>query len=430
MLDIQTIIMFTLIYISLFCSIFFIITFFRGNDIPIKKLKKFPKVSILIAAYNEADNIAETIKSALRINYPNFEVIVIENGESTDGTYEIAKKFVRKGVRVFSIKKGGKGRALNYAIKRATGKFIVTMDADTTAEKNIFYKVLPYFSDPKVMSVTPSLKTKENKTALQKLQLIEYLFGIFYRKVFSILDALYVVPGAFTVYKKEFFTKHGGFDTNNITEDLEMTLRTHALGYKVKNALEAFIYTATPATFRDLTKQRLRWFLGMIENFNKYRRLFSSKYGFLGMVILPVITIALVLLITLFIFLIFSLINRILLWSPYLLGLFSLRPEHLKHLFNLELFYISLSSEFILGLFLLLLASFILIVIKRFAGKEYKIGPTFIFYLVVYTHIFVYWWFVTIAYKIAGRNVRFGGVVWNDSILQKLSDKIIKTTRV
>ena len=118
-----------LIYASLFISTFtgvlFLLTFFENiNKLGNPRIRKYPSVCIVIPAHNEEPNIASTIESALAIDYPKnkLEIYVVENGGSKDKTYAIAKKYRKRGVKVISLKKGGKGNAMNYVIKKTKRK--------------------------------------------------------------------------------------------------------------------------------------------------------------------------------------------------------------------------------------------------------------------------------------------------------------------
>ena len=119
-----TIVIYLSIYIGLVATAFYILSFlsYSQKERPMYKDSELPKVTVLIPAYNEAKTIGKTINSILKSNYPDFEVIVIENG-STDKTYELAKKFesLDDRVRVFHNDKSGKGRALNFGLKKAGG---------------------------------------------------------------------------------------------------------------------------------------------------------------------------------------------------------------------------------------------------------------------------------------------------------------------
>ena len=125
-------------------------------------------------------------------------------------------------------------------------------------------------------------------TILQRVQQIEYYLGVFLRKVFASLNAIYIAPGAFSAYRKSFFDKYGGYDESNIVEDLEMAMRIQSKGYYTENAPTAAIYTLGPAKFKALTVQRIRWYWGLVKNFWAYRHMVNRKFGDLGLMVMPI----------------------------------------------------------------------------------------------------------------------------------------------
>ena len=176
------------IYLGLVATTFFVLSYI--SDLKKKKLlftdKELLSISIIIAAYNEEKSIEATIKSALDSDYPKdkFELLVIDDG-STDKTLELAKKFEKEGVRVFSKENGGKGSALNFGIKKAGGEIIFSMDADTFVDPKSAKNMVRYFKDERVVSVAPTLSIYNPRGFLQRIQHIEYLSGIFLRIVVS-----------------------------------------------------------------------------------------------------------------------------------------------------------------------------------------------------------------------------------------------------
>ncbi len=257
------------IYTGLFATSFYILSFLAGQKVKKELFKdsELPKVSILIPVYNEGKTVEMTLKSILTSNYPKekFEVIVVDDG-SDDDTLRYIKKFESKIVRVFSKKHGGKGKALNFAIKKAKGEIVFSMDADTLVKPWSVKNMVKYFKKKEVMCVTPAMTVYKPKGLLQKIQYVEYLTGLFLRKSFSSLNAIHVTPGAFSAYRKSFFDKYGGYDEDNITEDLELSLRVQFKGYIIENAPEAPAYTIAPKTFVSLLKQRRRWYVGLMKN--------------------------------------------------------------------------------------------------------------------------------------------------------------------
>ncbi len=412
-------IIYAALFISTFTGVLFLLTFFENiNKMGNPRIKKYPSVCIVIPAHNEEPSIASTIESALAIDYPKtkLEIYVVENGGSKDKTYEIAKKYRKNGVTVISLKRGGKGNAMNYVIEKTKSDIFVTMDADTYADKDVLKKMLGYFNDPEVMAVAPTMKSKMTENLSQKIQNIEYLVGAFLRKVYHLLDSVYVTPGAFTAYRKSFFDKYGGFDTKNITEDIEMTLRIQSKRYKITNAIDASVYTITPKKMKDLFWQRIRWYLGYIDSMFQYKNiLFSTKHGYLGTIIGPTAVASILYMIYLFAVMI-SELGKVLIAAAYA-GSQGVNPLVLLQQIKLNSFYYQFSVVGFIAVLAILMSIVMFFMARRFSSdkSDYKIG--YIGFSIVYIFLFAIWWIGAIYYKLLGRELRFGGVVWRNSLV-------------
>jgi len=303
----------TLAYIIGFIGIF-ATSFYALSLLDYKKKKDIPdeaddkKVTIIIPAYNEASSIKRTIQSVLNADYPEekLEIIVIDDG-SKDRTYDLAKMMVKGAkypIRVYKKKNGGKGSALNFGLKKAKNEIIISMDADTFIDKKAIKKMIAYFYNSDIMSVTPSMGVYKPKGLWQRVQQIEYYLGVFLRKSFAAANAIHITPGAFSAYRKEFFDKYGGYDEGNITEDLEIALRIQSHDLILENASTAAVYTIAPTKFKELLIQRRRWYTGLIKNLWAYRRLFGFRTGALGTVVLPVAVSTVILSVTLTVYMV------------------------------------------------------------------------------------------------------------------------------
>jgi cellulose synthase/poly-beta-1,6-N-acetylglucosamine synthase-like glycosyltransferase len=308
-------------YFFLFTAIFFLLSFFSEKKRLAKKPKKLPKVSVLIPAYNEEENIKMVIESLKKCEYPKnkLEIVVVDDG-STDDTYKVAKEC---GVKVFRKKRGGKAEALNLGIKKCKGDFILVLDADCYVEKNSIQKMLKYFSNEKIAAVVSSIRVYKPANILEKLQSIEYLLSNFIREIISFSSALYITPGA-SLYRKNVLASLK-FDKNNLTEDLEMGLKLKAHGFELIFSPDAVIYTKVPRTIKSFLRQRIRWTYGLLYNFRRYPFLFFQKNE-LGYFVLPTILIGTVLLSLFFLYLILNWLYN----SIYSLYLYSLIGYNFK----------------------------------------------------------------------------------------------------
>ncbi len=414
MTGLYEILAYTLGYIGLFAASFYMI-----NLLSFYKNKKEPeentnyKVSIIIPAFNEEESIAKTIKSALSLDYPqkNYEIIVIDDG-SADKTYSLAKKFESNSfpkVRVFTKKNGGKGTALNLGLKKVSGELIFTMDADTFVSSDALRKMTKLFSNKYTMAVTPAMGVFKPKTIWQRVQHIEYYMGVFLRKSFATMNAIHITPGAFSGYRKSFFDKHGGFDENNITEDLEVALRIQSYDYIIENAPGAAIYTLGPANLKDLTAQRRRWYTGLITNLWTYRKkLFGPKKGAMGVVVLPVAISTVVLAVALTITVLIKTLNNI---KKEIISLYSVNFQFEDIIeFNkivIETFFIRAFSHkiFLMSLLFLCLLWFYLSFSRREVGFKESLRLNFILFIVLYSFFFAFWWIMSTFYVLFGKKV-------------------------
>ncbi len=252
--------------------------------------RNLPKITIVIPANNEEKTISKTLNSALSIDYPrNLLQIICINDGSTDETGKIADSFRKFGVQVLHKKQGGKASALNLGLEKASGEIYVCMDADSTIESNALMKTVGYFADSNVASVATSVKVDKPKNILQMAQSFEYVYNIFLRKVLSFMNSVFVVPGTFGLYRTSVLRDIGGFDEENLTEDMEIIMRMQKKGYRIETSSTTYSHTASPDTLKKLFDQRTRWYQGFLANSKKYKQMyFNQKYGDLGVFTLPI----------------------------------------------------------------------------------------------------------------------------------------------
>lgn len=277
-------------FIAIYLSLVWIIVYIGNRKEVLKnpKPKRLPSITFLVPAFNEQNNIERCLKSILNLDYPKTKkkIIVINDG-STDNTAKIVRRFKKHGVKLINQKNSGKSVALNNGMKYVRTELVACMDADSYAEMDYLKKTVGYFQAPKVGAVTTSIKTDKMDTIARKIQWVEYLASVIMRKLFSILDSQFVVPGAGGIFRTGVLRKIGPFDVNNITEDMEIALRLQSKGYRIENSIDASVYTSVPSDFKTLFKQRMRWYRGYIDNFKTYTHLIGLKYGNFGTFLLP-----------------------------------------------------------------------------------------------------------------------------------------------
>jgi cellulose synthase/poly-beta-1,6-N-acetylglucosamine synthase-like glycosyltransferase len=286
--------LYSFMFLIVYFQVFLILTLLENRDsIDKENLNtndKFPTVTIIVPVFNEEKTVEKTILSLLDLNYPKdrLDIMVVDDG-SKDNTWQVVQKFKNNPtVSLHKKENGGKYTALNYAIEHSKSEYIGCLDADSFVDKDALNYILPYFEEGGVMAVTPSLRIQNPDTVLGMMQNAEYYLGIFTRKILGLLDAQYVTPGPFSIFKREVFAEIGPYKHAHNTEDLEMALRLQQSNFKIRNAHKAVVHTVGPRTLYKLYKQRVRWTGGFIQNTLDYRKMIlNPKYGNLGFLVLP-----------------------------------------------------------------------------------------------------------------------------------------------
>jgi cellulose synthase/poly-beta-1,6-N-acetylglucosamine synthase-like glycosyltransferase len=256
----------------------------RAVDDPVPK--RFPKISVLIPAYNDCENIVKAVKSCKSVDYPHVEIVVINDG-STDDTVEVCKNM--EGIKLINKPHSGKAASLNYGLKHVKGEIVAVLDADSRFTKGALKQMVGYFENPEVGAVMPIARTSSSKGVVEKIQWVEYLLSMFMRKIMSEVDSLYLTHGVGTLFRKSILDEIKGFDESNLTEDLEISLKVIEKGYKIAASVNAVTYTEPATTMKELFHQRLRWNIGLLHNVRKFKNMvFNRKLGNLGMFVLPI----------------------------------------------------------------------------------------------------------------------------------------------
>ncbi len=283
-------------FISLYLMALFMILFVKNRRVMFDErpaAQDLPSVSLIIPAFNEEAHIVETIRAVKALSYPKerLEVIVVDDG-SSDKT---AEKAAAEGVQVISQPNSGKSAALNAGTKAAKGEVVGCIDADSYPEADALEVMVPYFGDPKVAAVTSSIFVRDPKNFLEKLQDMEYVLIAWNRKLLDYLHSVYVTPGPLSLYRKSVLEAVGGFMGTVLTEDIEIAWRFQKAGYRICMALPARVYTRVPSSFRAWWNQRLRWDIGGIQTFNRYRgAFFNRNHGVFGLFIVPYFSLSIV----------------------------------------------------------------------------------------------------------------------------------------
>lgn len=295
-----------------------------------------PGIAVVVPAYNEERVIVESVSSLLRLEYPFHEVIVVNDG-STDQTSErLIEEFELEIIDAdFPIQlpcepvdaiyrapdqelvlidkaNGGKADALNAGLYFTDKPLFCAIDADSLIERGALKEIVePFLRYPSTTVATGGTVRIANDVPFEKghpqdvslpskrlvrFQVVEYLRAFFLgRTGLSRLGSLLIISGAFGVFKTDLVREVGGYDTTSITEDMELVIRLHRYlidadrAYDVTFVPHPIVWTEAPETLAVLSRQRRRWFKGMIDTLVKHRDAIGRPaYGIIGIIGLPI----------------------------------------------------------------------------------------------------------------------------------------------
>ncbi len=293
-------------------------------------------ISMICPAHNEEKTIVDTVRSLQMLNYPEFEIIVVNDG-SKDATLErllqaydlrrvdrvYKRSLPTKSVRalyaspmvpnlvVVDKENGGKADALNCGINLSRYPLFSSMDADSVIEDDALLKaVKPFMEWPEetvavggIVRCANGCTVNEGRVThialpnklLPVFQVVEYLRAFLSGRLgWSALKGLLLISGAFGVYRKSAVVEVGGYDSSTDTEDLELVMALHAMyrerqkPYRIVFVPDPVCWTEVPGNWKMLRRQRNRWHRGMLQTLSRYRRMmFNPRYGIMGLVVLP-----------------------------------------------------------------------------------------------------------------------------------------------
>lgn len=238
--------------------------------------EEFPPISILVPAYNEAVTIGSAVQSLLELDYPRFEVVVMDDG-STDDTLaaaaQLAGDYGAAHVRVATKRNGGKASALNAALALAQYPIVLCMDADSRLDPQTLKLAVSHFRDPSVGAVAGNVKVANRVNLWTRLQALEYIEGLnMARRAQGFLNAVNIVPGPVGLFRRAMLVALGGYDLDTFAEDADLTVKVLTAGWKIRYEPGAIAWTEAPEGLLDLIQQRYRWTRGILQALSKHRR--------------------------------------------------------------------------------------------------------------------------------------------------------------
>ena len=285
-----------------------------------------PPVSLLVPAYNEEATIASSVRSLLQLDYPDFEIVVVNDG-SKDGTLaalsaafdlepypeaywqRLAAKPVRgiyrsrttASLRVIDKENGGKADALNVGINASRYPYFCAIDADSILQRDSLQRVVePFVDDPTTVASGGTVRIANGCTVsgghlervelpgnpLALFQIVEYLRAfLFGRLGWATLNAVLIISGAFGVFRKDVIVAAGGYRADTIGEDMELIVRLHRVlrergePYSIHFVPDPVCWTEAPEDLKVLKGQRIRWQRGLAESLHRNARLLRTGGG-------------------------------------------------------------------------------------------------------------------------------------------------------
>jgi len=315
---------------------------FGSEDVLARSLTSsaVPRVSILVPAYNEAVSIVDSLRSLLTLQYPYYEVVLVNDGSSDDtmarlkaayDLYEVPPAVMRRlrtaRVRAYYRSRtwsklmvvdkvnGGKADSLNVALDAARFPYVLACDADTLIEPDALLRLArPFLFDQKIAAVGGTIRVvnscrvengrvvdaRVDSRWLAGIQTVEYLRAfLFGRLGWNLLGGNLIISGAFGLFRRDYLTEILGYATSTVTEDFELIvrlqrhLRERAIAGKVVFIPDPVAWTEVPTSLTVLGRQRERWHRGLIATMVSHRRLiFNPAYGATGLIAMPYFLIA------------------------------------------------------------------------------------------------------------------------------------------
>ena len=232
-----------------------------------------PMISLMVPCYNEGDNLDESIPHLLQLRYPNYELIFINDG-SKDNTAEIIDRWAAKEKKITALhqENQGKASALNHGLTIAKGKYVACIDGDAVLDYYALdYMVQALEKDPKYAATTGNPRVRNRSTILGRLQVSEFssIIGLI-KRAQGLMGTIFTVSGVCCLFRKDVMEEIGGWSTNMITEDIDISWKIQIAGYNIMYEPRALCWVLMPESMKGLYKQRLRWAQGGAETIIKY----------------------------------------------------------------------------------------------------------------------------------------------------------------
>jgi cellulose synthase/poly-beta-1,6-N-acetylglucosamine synthase-like glycosyltransferase/peptidoglycan/xylan/chitin deacetylase (PgdA/CDA1 family)/spore germination protein YaaH len=250
-----------------------------------------PRVAVLIPAFNEQKVIVRTVRSVLLSHYKDIRIIVIDDG-STDKTYQTVvdaypAEIASGRLMVLTKPNGGKADALNFALAKTREDIYIGIDADGVIARDAITNLVCHFANPRIGAVAGNAKVGNRVNLWTRWQALEYVTSQnFERRALDLFDVVMVVPGAIGAWRTAAVKTGGGYHTNTVAEDADLTMNLLEQGYQVIYEDNALAFTEAPVNMNGLMRQRFRWSFGILQAIFKHRGAIR-KHRAMGLFAIP-----------------------------------------------------------------------------------------------------------------------------------------------
>lgn len=235
--------------------------------------QSLPSVTILVPAFNEALIIERTIDNLLQLDYPNYDIIVVDDG-STDQTFDLVKQRaeLEDKLSVYHIKNSKRAGALNYGLTKTNAEFLVCTDADSLLDQqSIRVAIRRLMQNENLGAVAGNLRVGNLDRLLTACQSIEYDVLNHSRFAQNVYRKVNLVPGPVGVFRRSILIQAGGFSTETFAEDTDLTAELIENKFDVIYEHDCIVWTEAPNSVKDLYAQRYRWVRGLMQVIKKHR---------------------------------------------------------------------------------------------------------------------------------------------------------------
>lgn len=253
-----------------------------------RKRWHLPTITVIVPAFNEEATITDTIQSLAASNYPAKKLtVIIANDGSTDKTALAAADCIRSlplnspKVRLVNRPNRGKAGVINHILRYYTkSSLVMCLDADSKLDKQAIRNITQHFRDRNVIACSSNVNIIDDGSLFSLIQCFEYLVCYQMKRGQALLNIEYIVGGIGSAFRTSELRKVGFYDTNTMTEDIDLTMKlliNKRHNQRIAYAADSIAHTEAAHSFHELSKQRFRWKYGRSQTFLKHKNLFFSQ---------------------------------------------------------------------------------------------------------------------------------------------------------